>query len=210
MTLPLPWTLHPELGQGQLQTVADWLLEEFFSVLDDLRRSTDSSYGRGCTAFDRQKNRICQEHRGGEHLWLGMINPNNDLVFSINGIPCRFSNDDPNNPKKQAVIGVNQYQLSFQEFRQPEEASRFCFVVDRGLSGADEPRVAFLGFDSAGGPVCEWISDTPRVLYAESVQQAPEITINKATVRPKLPETDVARPEAANDDSSASPDTEAT
>lgn len=210
MTLPLPWTLHAELSQSHLQTVAGWLLEEYFSVLDDLRRSTDSGYGRGCAAFDREKNRISQEHLRGKHPWLGMINPNNDMVFSINGIPCRFSNDDPENPKKPAVTGANRYQLSFQEFRPPQEASRFCFVVDRGLSGADEPRVAFLGFDAAGNPVCEWISDTPRVLFSESVQEAPEITIKKPTVRPKLPDTDVERSEAANNESGASPDTEAT
>jgi hypothetical protein len=208
MTLPFPWTLRPELGQERLQTVANWLLEEYYSVLDDLHRPTDSGYGRGCTAFDREKNRIWLEHLSEKWPWLGVLNPNNDMVFTIGGVPCRFSNDDPRNPSKQAVTSTNQYQLGFQEFSSPEEASRFCFVVDRGLSGADEPRVEFLGFDVADNLVCHWVSDTPRVLYAESVQEAPEVKIEKATVRPKLPEIDTERSEAANDADNTSSDTE--
>jgi hypothetical protein len=185
MTLPSPWTLRSELRQDRLQKVADWLLQEYFSVLDDLHRPTDSGYGRGCTAFDRQKNRIWLENASGSWEWLGVINPNNDMVFTVGGVPCRFSNDDPQNPTKHAVTGVNRHQLGFQEFSHPGDASRFCFVIDRGLSGSDDPRVEFLGFDRADTMVCRWVSDTPRVLYAESVQDAPEIVVERAPVRPK-------------------------
>jgi hypothetical protein len=190
MTLPLPWSLRSELSQDRLQKVADWLLQEYFSVLDDLHRRTDSGYGRGCTAFDRQKNRISLENASGSWSWLGMMNPNNDMVFTVGGVPCRFSNDDPQNPTKHAVTGANRYQLDFQEFSRPSDASRFCFVIDRGLSGSDEPRVEFLGFDQDGSMVCRWVSDTPRVLYAESVQEAPEIVVERAPVRPKVEQSE--------------------
>lgn len=195
MSLPTPWSIHSELSAPVLQNVANWLLEEYYSTLDDLNRSTDSGYGRGCTAFDRQKNRILQEWGTGGWPWLGIVNPNNDMVFSISGIPCRFSNDDPLNPKKRAVTECHEYQSAFQEFSPPSQASRFCFVIDRGLSGAEEPHVELLGFDQFGIVACRWVSDTARVLYAESVQEAPVVQVSKPTVVPRKP----SRDEAVND-----------
>lgn len=188
MTLPPPWFIHPQLTAQILQKVADWLLEEYYSTLDDLSRDTDSGYGRGCTAFDRQKNRILKEWGSGKWAWLSVSNPNNDMVFSISGIPCRFSNDDPMNPKKRAVTECNEYQSAFQEFSAPSDASRFCFVIDRGLSGAEDPHVEFLGFDKFGAVACRWVSDTARALYLESEQEAPVEQVRKPTVAPRKPD----------------------
>jgi len=110
------------------------------------------------------------------------------MVFSISGIPCRFSNDDPMNPKKRAVTECNEYQSAFQEFSAPSDASRFCFVIDRGLSGAEDPHVEFLGFDKFGTVACRWVSDTARALYLESEQEAPVEQVRKPTVAPRKPD----------------------
>ncbi|MDQ2946222.1 MAG: hypothetical protein M3Y27_09830, partial [Acidobacteriota bacterium] len=60
-----------------------------------------------------------------------------------------------------------------QEFSGPSDASRFCFVIDHGLSGAEDPHVEFLRFDKFGTVACRWVSDTTRVLYLESEREAP-------------------------------------
>lgn len=196
MSLPHPSSFRPELSSDRLQIVANWLLDEFYSTQDDLSRNTDSGYGRGCTTFDRQRNRIRLEAISGNWPWLRTLNSTFDLVFTVGGVPCRFSNDDPLNPTKKAVLEGNGYQLSFQEFAGTEGPSRFCFVIDRGLDGAGEPHVELHGFDATGVLVCRWISDTPRVLYAESVQQAPTIQVEKPSVTPRQPEAEVTE---AND-----------
>ena len=77
-----------------------WLLEELYATEDDLSRSTDNGYTRGCTTFGRQRSRIVAEAASGNHAWLGLPNGNNDVVFTIGCVPCRFSNDDPANPSK--------------------------------------------------------------------------------------------------------------
>ena len=86
------------------------------STEDDLSRPTDSGYTRGCTTFGRQRSRIIAEAVSGRHPWLGLSNNNNDIVFTIGGVPCRFSNDDPSNPSKDAVLTANRYRLDFLEF----------------------------------------------------------------------------------------------
>ena len=185
MGFPLPSSFNAKLSSDRLQVIANWLLEELYNTQDDLTRATDSSYGRGCTTFDRQRNRIIQEAVSGDHPWLGLENSTFALVFTIGGVPCRFSNDDPANPSKGAVLLTNPYQSSFLEFVEEGTPGRFCFVVDRGFDGIGEPRVEFLGFSATGDLVCKWVSDTTRVLYAAGVSQPDSVEVGKPSIAPK-------------------------
>lgn len=186
MNMPQPAHFEPELTTNRLEMVARWLLEEYYSTEDDLVRDTDNNYTRGCTSFMRQRVRVIQEYKSGRHSWLGMLNNGNDLVFTIGGIPCRYSNDDAASPTKQAVTTANQYQASFLNFDDDKKPSRFCFVIDRGQSGAEEPHVEFLGFTVAGVVVCRWTSNKVRVLSIEGTQSLPPaVEVNKPVVAPK-------------------------
>lgn len=186
MNLPPPIAFNPELASNRLQSISNWLLDELYATEDDLSRPTDNGYTRGCTTFGRQKNRILAEALSGRHAWLGLSNSNNDIVFTIGGVPCRFSNDDPSNPSKDAILTANRYQLDFLEFAPKDEPGRFCFVVDRGHDGSAEPRVEFLGFTPRGEVACRWVSDTVRVLRLEGQQTlAPAVPVNKPQVAPK-------------------------
>lgn len=186
-----PFSFKPQLSGDRLQAVSNWLLEELYATEDDLSRSTDNGYTRGCTTFGRQRSRLLSEGASGEHPWLGLCNGANDLVFTIGGIPCRFSNDDPSNPSKDAVLTPNRYQLDFMEFATPGEPVRFCFIIDRGHNGAAEPRVEFLGFTSTNEVVFRWVSDTVRVLRVEGAQPlAPSVPVAKPRVGPKHRDSD--------------------
>ena len=198
MTLPLPATFNPELSSDLLEIVSQWLLDELYATEDDLSRPTDNGYTRGCTTFGRQRNRIIAEALSGRNAWLGLPNSNNDLVFTIGGVPCRFSNDDPSNPSKDAVLTANRYQLDFLEFATDSEPARFCFIIDRGHDGAAEPRVEFLGFTPSGEIACRWVSNAVRVLRVESQQTLPQsVDVAKPQVAPKRRDEGDAASEAA-------------
>lgn len=186
MTLPLPTDFNKNLSADRLEFIAGLLLDELYATEDDLTRSTDNGYTRGCTTFMRQRNRIIAEALAGRQPWLTVPNPRNDLVFAIGGVPCRFSNDDPTNPSKDAVLVANRYQMDFLDFTPATEAARFCFVIDRGYTGADNPRVEFLGFTADNTLACRWVSDTVRVLRVEGQLARPQaIEIAKPIVAPK-------------------------
>lgn len=186
MSLPPPVEFNPVLTSDRLQVVSSWLLEELYATEDDLSRPTDSGYTRGCTTFGRQRKRILAEALAGKYIWMGLANSNNDIVFTIGGVPCRFSNDDPANPSKDAVLTANRYQMDFLEFASKGEPGRFCFVIDRGHDGTAEPRVEFLGFTPSGEVACRWVSDKVRVLRLEGDQPlAPTIPVSKPQIAPK-------------------------
>jgi hypothetical protein len=187
MNLPLPSELVPAFSSDRLQMVADWLLEEYYVTEDDLTRDTDSSYGRGCTTFDRQKNRIIKEWQSGKYDWLGLKSGRSFAVVpTIGGVPCRFSNDDPANPTKDAVLLANHHQAEFLEFVEDHEAGQFCFILDRYTGG--EARVEFHGFTPTGAMACRWVSapTTIRILRPVSAGVLPAaVEVKKPVVQVK-------------------------
>lgn len=188
MSLPLPATFNPALSSDRLQQVAEWLLEELYATEDDLKRRTDTGYTRGCTAFGRQHSRIIGESALREkNPWLGLVSGDNAIVFSIGGVPCRFSRDDPAKPTKDAVLTANRYQVDFLEEASTDEPGRFCFIIDRGPDEAAEPRVEFLGFTPGGAVACRWVSDAVRMLRrADGDQQLPPtVPVAKPQIAPK-------------------------
>lgn len=166
--------------------VADWFLDEWHATEDDLVRDTDSPYTRGTTRFGRQRQRILNEHLKGIHDWLGVENSANDLVFSIGGVPCRFSNDDASAPTKRAVLEMHRFQMPLLEIAEPGEAVRFCFVIDRIDDDETKPSVSLLGFASTNDLVCQWRSDSSvRTLVDVKQAAPPAIVLPKPTVVPK-------------------------
>jgi hypothetical protein len=186
MSLPQPFIFKPGLSADRLAFISKWLLEELFATEDDLSRDTDGGYTRGCTTFGRQRNRLIAEASSGSYEWLGIANNGNDLVFTIDGVPCRFSNDDPSNPSKDAVLIANRYQLDFLGFAEEGEPARFCFVIDRGVNETSDPKVVFLGFTPTNEIVCKWESDSMRTLRLESDDNMVQsVQIAKPQVTPK-------------------------
>ncbi|NKF24414.1 hypothetical protein [Solimonas marina] len=194
MDLPLPSTFHRELSAERLNLIASWLLEEYYATQEDLVRDTDSSYTRGCTAFGRQRGRIMKEAASLKYSWLSIKGAGNDLVFGIGHVPCRYSNDDPDNPKKDAVLVANQHQLPFLDFEDDLAPTRFCFVLDKGLEGVTDAHVELLGYTGAGTLVSRWISSNVRTLHAVNDQKlSSAVPVGKPVLAPK-------RRDAANGD----------
>lgn len=186
MQLPHPSHFQSGLINERLSKVAEWFLDEWHATEDDLVRETDSPYTRGTTRFGRQRQRIVNEYLKGTHDWLGIENSANDLVFSIGGIPCRFSNDDPSAPTKRAVLEAHRFQLPLIELAEPGEGVRFCFVIDRITDDETKPSVSLLGFTVTNDLVCQWRSDSS-VRRLANVKQVvpPPVVLPKPSVVPK-------------------------
>lgn len=193
MTIKKPSDFHPGLKEEYLAQVASWLLEEWYATEDDLIRETDNRYTKGTTRFGRQLQRIVNEYMSKQYDWLRIENGGLDLVFSISGIPCRFSNDSVEAPTKKAVLQVHPYQMSLIDDAEPGQAGRYCFVIDQGFNEDMEPRVALLGFSASGTLVCRWQSETIARALADIKTAPPEaVEVTKPSVKPKRRDSDIA------------------
>lgn len=186
MKLQAPFDFHPSLTSERLAKVGSWFLEEWNATEDDLIRDTDTPYTRGTTRFGRQKQRIVNEFLLGVHDWLGVENSGNDLVFSVGGIPCRFSNDNPSAPTKRAVLEAHRFQMPLIEYAEPGQAVRFCFVIDPAPDELSGPRVELLGYTATDDLICRWQSDSSVRTLVDAKQIAPDaVQISKPVVVPK-------------------------
>lgn len=193
MAIKTPSDFYPGLKEEYLAQVANWLLDEWYATEDDLVRDTDTRYTKGTTRFGRQLQRIVNEYMSKQHNWLGIENGNLDLVFSISGVPCRFSNDSVEAPTKKAVLQAHPYQMCLIEESEPGQAARFCFVIDQGINEDMEPRVALLGFSAAGNLMCRWQSETAVRTLIDVKAPLPEaVEVTKPSVTPKRRDPDVA------------------
>ena len=178
--------LPSALKEEYLNLVASWFLDEWRATEDDMVRDTDTPYTRGTARFGRQKQRITLEYLSGRHPWLKVENNGLDIVFSINGIPCRFSNDDADAPKKRAVLEVHQFQIPLLEEAEPGEAARFVFVIDQGVDEMSEPQVVLLGFSQSGQEVCRWTSGGVVRKLGEATPSMPDAAeVKKPLITPK-------------------------
>jgi hypothetical protein len=179
-------SLPSVLKEEYLNLVASWFLDEWRATEDDMVRDTDTPYTRGTARFGRQKQRVTLEYLSGRHPWLKVENNGLDIVFSINGIPCRFSNDDADAPKKRAVLEVHQFQIPLLEEAEPGEAARFVFVIDQGADEMSEPRVVLLGFSQSGQEVCRWNSGGVFRKLGEAAPSMPApAEVKKPVITPK-------------------------
>lgn len=182
--------LPSSLKEEYLNLIASWFLEEWRNTEDDMVRDTDTAYTRGTARFGRQKQRISLEYISGRHPWLRVENNGLDIVFSIMDIPCRFSNDNADSPKKRAITEVHPFQMSLIEETEPGEAARFVFVIDRGFDELSEPSIILLGFSASGQEVCRWISGGVLRTLSEVKPSIPApIEISKPVVTPKRRDT---------------------
>jgi hypothetical protein len=189
-SLPLPSHYHTALTAERLAYVSRLLLTELANTERLMSSDVDDGYTRGCPTFGRQKNRIKLEARSGKVEWLSIVSPGNDLVFAIDSIPCRFSNDDPDFPSKDAVILANRHQVSFFEDFDRGVPKRFCFVVDRGATENEDARVVFLGFDENNVLRCRWTSDSVRTLQVVEPTVPAAAQLPKPIVGPKRTDSD--------------------
>lgn len=173
MSTPHPQYFEPVLTEERLNILAKALLEECYSTEDDLQSSYDSGYSRGCTRFDRQKNKL--KLLALEHSWLTISDGSNRLVMSIEGLPFRFARDEHKAPRKPATLLVsgteaiqrekfileNQIEMDFdgishsERIRQPS-FWRFFVEVSESLEDGRDYNIYFVGFNELKEAVCEW------------------------------------------------------
>lgn len=184
-------SLPSAFQEEHLKLVASWMLEEYESTLDDLVRDTDSEYTIGTTSFGRQKARILKESRSENYPWLEFRNTTNDLVFSVDGIPCRFTNDNVVNPKKRAARETHCLQYSLLEDAAVSDDMRFVFVLDKEFF-KDEPRVVLLGYSKeTNTQVCSCVlRESSRRIGEANISLPDSVEIKKPLVSPKRKNAD--------------------
>lgn len=209
MSTPHPQHFEHVLTEERLNVLAKALLEECYTTEDDLQSTYDSGYSRGCTRFDRQKNKL--KLLALEHCWLTISDGSNRLVMSIEGLPFRFARDEHRSPRKPATLLVsdteaiqrknfiieNQMEMDFdgssysEQVRKPS-VWRFFVEVSESLEDGRDYNIYFVGFNELKESVCVW-EYANKVAVAASVDDTKHEAVELSPAVAKVPQKNVEK-----------------
>ena len=210
MTDNLPSDFVPGFTNERLTIIAQALLTECYTTDDDLQSKYDSGYSIGCTRFDRQKNKL--KDMALDHHWLGITDPSNKLIMTIDGAPFRFTRDDYQAPKKIALTSVcetesqqiKKFEQTFQtEFNwgekldsgeESQDPVRWRFIVEVNESAEEDNyrdyEIYFVGYCMLDSPVCVWKLSEHTSGYAASTDAETVQAVSLEFAKTSLPVTD--------------------
>lgn len=209
MTKPHPQHFERVLTDDRLNILAKALLEECFTTEDDLQSSYDSGYSRGCTRFDRQKNKL--KLLAIKHRWLTIADGSNRLVMAIEGLPFRFARDQHSSPRKPATLSVSQteaiqrekfvlesqMEMDFDGISLTERVKkptfwRFFVEVSESLEDGRDFNIYFVGFNELKQPLCVWEYDN-KVATVTSVDETRHEAVELSPAEAKVPQISVEK-----------------
>jgi hypothetical protein len=175
-----------DLTNDRLNAIACVLLDARYKALIDANTELDGPYTKGCLAFGRQRQAIIKAWKDGLYPWLSIRHAGSDLIFCIGSISVRFFTDDPNVPKKTAVLIPTQAeQLTIFE-PNSNNVVLWRFILKPASNKDEDDSVFFVGINEFNEIICRWkYTDSVMVLHSidETTPAAKEL--NAAPILPK-------------------------
>lgn len=185
-----PWDHHEDLTRDRLQLVA--------KALRDARNDTlplhdpaggDTAWSLGCRVYARSAEaliRLADPH----WLWLKIISPPLEFIFSIGDVPMRFYHGDANHPQGHnlKVAAAEQVQLDF-AFGDAAADLLWRLAVESNAVGEAQD-VILVGLTPAGAMGCRYeipLDDSVSFLVPPRPSEKTPVRLQPPRVRPRHP-----------------------
>jgi len=171
-----PWLLAPQLQKEKLQNIANLIVQVRGEVIDRHEPEIgDTPQSLGFRAYECCRSRIIHKSMEGIWSWLSILTPQGRFTFSINGIPVRFSRNEPNDLPDRKLIPSHEGYIQMNLFKKSNEYSdlRWFLVIDTPYGLAVE-HAYFIGYSECNEIVCKW-----EIPLTDTVPIIGEVTENK-------------------------------
>jgi len=166
-----PSFFHSCLTTERLTIIAEHILDMRFNTLREMDSVDDDAYTRGTTTFGRTRNSLIRLCNSKKYSWLTLVHSGMDVTCCIDGIPFRFFQDNPNNPKKEGFFKRNEADSLFPI--DDTEPLIWRFVIEQALTEEDEDKVFFVGYNAYQEIVSQWSHDAPRAILHSIDKEVP-------------------------------------
>lgn len=186
----------------RLTMIAKALKEQADETDQDLQSTYDSGYSKGCTRFDRQKNRLLAL-AAEQRSWLGIKDGSNRLILDIKGAPFRITVDDHTNPKKPAGKGMSRAEAvllgdlydnqMLLQLEPPQQSLNlkwrfFTELTENIEDGTTDFDVLFVGLDEYNAVHCVWKLSENSVNTISSITEHKVQAVKKPQAKTILPD----------------------
>ena len=186
-----PWELAPQLKEEYIQKLAELIVQVRGEVIDrhdpDLG---DSRLSLGMRAYECCRSRIKFKEADGDWPWLSIITDEGRFTFGIQGVPVRFSRNDPKNLPDRKVIPSYEGYTQMCLFEQINDYAhiRWFFIIDTPYDTPVE-NAYFVGYNEYKEIVCKWeipLSDQVVVMSEVDKDKPQSVKVPPAKAKLKL------------------------
>ena len=153
-----PWELAPQLKQEYIQQLAQLLVQVRGEVIDRHEPELgDTRLSLGMRAYECCRSRIKFKDADGDWPWLSIITDDGRFTFAVDGVPVRFSRNDPKHlPDRKLIPSLEGYeQMCMFEHVNNYAHIRWFLIID---SPYDMPveHAYFIGYNEFKEIICKW------------------------------------------------------
>lgn len=153
-----PWVLAPQLKQEYLSKIAQLLVQVRGEVIDRHEPEIgDTRLSLGMRAYECCRMRMIYQAQQGEWSWFTILTPEGRFTFAIDGIPVRFSRNEPSQLPKRKLIpsGEGFRQMSLFSDMNEYATLRWFFIIDANYDMPVE-KAYFVGYSEYDEIICKW------------------------------------------------------
>ncbi|PCJ47667.1 MAG: hypothetical protein COA74_11060 [Gammaproteobacteria bacterium] len=186
-----PWSLAPQLEKERLQKIASLLIQVRGEVIDRHEPEIgDTRLSLGMRAYECCRSRIIYKYNEGEWPWLSILTFQGRFTFAIDGVPVRFSRNDPKHLPDRKLIPSQEgsIQMSMFEGHNEYSALRWFLVIDTPYDLPVE-HAFFIGYSEHNEIICKWeipLVDTVPVVGAVHDNKPQAVNVPPAKAKLKL------------------------
>lgn len=186
-----PWLLAPQLEKERLQLLASLLVQVRVEVIDRHEPELgDTRLSLGMRAYECCRSRIIFKDDESDWPWLSVLTEQGRFTFAIDGIPVRFSRNDPNClPDRKLIPSQEGFeQMSMFEDESDHSHLRWFLVIDTPYDTPVE-NAFFIGYSEFNEIVCRWeipLSDQVPAIGDMAASKPQPIDVPPAKAKLKL------------------------
>ena len=154
-----PWKYLPQLKEEHLVELAVLIAQVRAEVIERHEPELgDTRLSLGVRAYECCRTRIIEKATIGDWPWLSVVTEEGRFTFTINGVPIRFSRNDPEElPDRKLVRSEEAKQLTHQLSLFGDAKNRhslhWFYIIDTPYDVAAE-NVFVVGYDEDGQIEC--------------------------------------------------------
>lgn len=153
-----PWLLAPQLQQERLQNITNLIIQVRGEVIDRHEPEIgDTRLSLGMRAYECCRSRIIYKDTEGDWPWLSILTHEQRFTFAINGVPVRFSRNDPKHLPDRKLIPSPEGYAQMSLFKESNKYSdlRWFLVIDTPYDLPVE-HAYFIGYSEYNEIICKW------------------------------------------------------
>jgi len=186
-----PWLLAPQLKKSHLHKLANLLIQVRGEVIDRHEPEIgDTRLSLGLRTYECCRSRIIFKDNDGDWPWLSVPTKHGRFTLAIDGMPVRFSRNDPNSLPDRKLIPSQEGFEQMKLFKDENKYShlRWFLIIDTPYNIPVESAF-FVGYSEFNEIICKWeipLTDQVPVMSEVNENKPQAVKVPPAKAKLKL------------------------